>query len=209
MKDVVSETILAYTASAADYINKNNDIGVMEAEASNFLTKVGGAPKDILDVGCGPGRDVKYFSERGYTVYGIDLCAKFLEKAKEQSPSARLDLMDMRALTYKDNVFDGLWCIASLLHLPHEEAPKAMSEFYRVMKPHATMYLSVLEVDGDKRIDPKYDDKKYGAGIAKHFYRYSQKDFHSLVESSGFAIDWPMSKEAGKIRWLSVLAKKV
>ena len=209
MVDLVEETILAYEASAEDYFGKNNDMSKVEPEALMFLAMLDLPPKKILDVGCGHGRDAKYFSEKGYRVEGIDLSDKLLEKARAQAPKADFYRMDMRKMTFPDETFDGLWSMASLLHLPPEEASSAMKEYHRVLKSSGLMYLSVLEGNGPDSLPatPKYGNH------SKYFYTYGQDEFHALVKDNGFDINFQFMKEIDTskkiIKWLGVLAKKI
>jgi len=50
------------------------------------------APKNILDIGCGPGMDVAYFAQKypEATVYGIDVSAKMVACAEELATSLQL-----------------------------------------------------------------------------------------------------------------------
>ena len=42
----------------------------------------GDAPLAILDFGCGPGRDLKTFAERGHAAIGLEGCARFAAMAR-------------------------------------------------------------------------------------------------------------------------------
>lgn len=52
---------------------------------------------------------------------GIDLTPEFVKMAKESCPQADIQLMDMRDLTFEDEMFDGIRACASFLHIPKEE----------------------------------------------------------------------------------------
>ncbi len=124
--DLVEETIKAYSASVDDFVAKHSDINVIKNEADFFISNIKG--KKILDVGCGIGRDAKYFSEQGYSITGIDLTPEFIDIAKKNVPSGHFYIADMRKMIFMDDYFDGIWSMASILHIPKKEANKTHFE---------------------------------------------------------------------------------
>ncbi|MBI2598308.1 MAG: class I SAM-dependent methyltransferase, partial [Candidatus Diapherotrites archaeon] len=86
------------------------NIGVEEKleEMIAGIVKENGHAK-ILDIGCGPGRDAKYFSEQGLDVTGIDLTSNFVKMASKNVPNATFKHMDMRSLDFPEDTFDGIW----------------------------------------------------------------------------------------------------
>lgn len=61
----------------------------------------------ILDLGCGAGRDLKYFADQGYRVIGIDYSQKLVDIAQQYSHQP-VRLMDFHALDFPDNTFDAV-----------------------------------------------------------------------------------------------------
>ena len=61
----------------------------------------------VLDLGCGSGRDVKAFIERGYDVTGLDGSFKLVQRAREFT---KVEIIhdDFENLSFK-NQFDGIW----------------------------------------------------------------------------------------------------
>ena len=48
--------------------------------------------------------------------------------------------MEMRSLGLTSGTFTGVWCCASLLHLPKGQAPLAVVEMRRVLAPHGVLF---------------------------------------------------------------------
>jgi len=201
--DLVKDTIEAYRASAEDYISKHMDINVIKDEADLFLSKLE-FPSKILDVGCGPGRDAKYFSENGFYVEGIDLVSEFIDQAKKNCPLGKFYLMDMRKMDFENGCFDGIWSMTSLLHIPRDQAEETLKEHARVLVDKGVMFLSTLEGNGN---DPLPASPKYG-GHSKFFYRYQESELKELLASSGFRIDSFVPDTIGKLTFFNVLATK-
>jgi len=181
--DVVEDTVKAYQASLDDYVLRHMDIEAVREEADLFLSRIGEEGK-ILDVGCGPGRDAIYFRSKGYFVSGIDLVPEFIELAQANSPWGNFYVMDMRRMEFDNSSFDGLWSMASILHVPKEEHESTMREYARVLKPRGIMFLSTMEGYCESILS----GPKYGKG-SKHFFPSGEQELRDLVTSVGFEID--------------------
>jgi SAM-dependent methyltransferase len=72
----------------------------------------------ILDIGCGPGRDLKYFSKI-YQATGLEPSTVLAQYARA---FCGCKIIESRVQDYSTNEkFDGIWACASLLHLPSTE----------------------------------------------------------------------------------------
>lgn len=83
----VAKTIKTYEELAEDYYKTHFDINKIKTISDFFIQNLKG--KKILDIGCGPGRDAKYFSEQGLEVTGIDLTSNFVKMASKNVPNAK------------------------------------------------------------------------------------------------------------------------
>lgn len=168
-QDAVTTTIQTYEATAEDYYRTRFDINEIKDIADFFLQNLKG--KKILDIGCGPGRDAKYFSEHGLEVTGIDLTTNFLKIAFQNVPNAKFLQMDMRALDFPENSFDGIWACASFLHVPKKDAKNTLFGFRKILNPAGLMYISVKAGTDEKLIQ-----KEEYNGRTKFFAFYSEDE---------------------------------
>lgn len=174
-------TIETYNKTADKYA-ANVDGMYLKEKAEKFFTFI---PKgaSILDLGCGHGRDAKIFTEKGYKVVGVDLSDVLLEKAKKNAPKADFRLMDIVNMELPENSFDGVWAIASLLHIEKKDIPGVAKKVYDILKPDGVWYISVKEGEGEV-LKP---DKRYNG--AEKFWSFFKKDeLESLLRSSNFTI---------------------
>src|SRR5262249_30084559 len=99
----------------------------------------------VLDAGCGPGRDARALAIYGLPVLGVDISQGMLDEAGERTArrlprgAIRYALMDLRALDLPNASCRGVWCSASLLHLPRSAAPRAVAELTRVARAGAPL----------------------------------------------------------------------
>ncbi len=159
------------------------------------------SPPAVLDVGCGPGRDMAWFEDRGAAVTGIDVSSRMLELARERCVG-ELFAMDMRKLALPDASFDVVWSIASLLHLPKADAPLALAEFGRVAKPDGLVVVVVKAGDGERW-------ERTGDWPQRLFARYEPRELRDACRAAGLTVESvaESTSERGEV-WLQVVARR-
>ncbi len=105
----------------------------------------------VLDAGCGSGRDAKAFKEMGYQVEAFDASPAMVELAREHT-GLPVQLMTFADVDWKEE-FDGIWCCASLLHVPAVELPEVMRRLADALKPGGVWYVSFKYGDGEREVD--------------------------------------------------------
>ncbi|WP_144884398.1 class I SAM-dependent methyltransferase [Leclercia adecarboxylata] len=105
----------------------------------------------VLDAGCGSGRDAKAFQEMGYQVEAFDASPAMVELAREHT-GLPVKVMSFADVDWKEE-FDGIWCCASLLHVPAVELPGVMRRFADALKPGGVWYVSFKYGDGEREVD--------------------------------------------------------
>lgn len=105
----------------------------------------------VLDAGCGSGRDAKAFLRMGYQVEAFDASPAMVELAREHT-GLPVQLMTFADVDWKEE-FDGIWCCASLLHVPAVELPEVMRKLAGALKPGGVWYVSFKYGDGEREVD--------------------------------------------------------
>ena len=107
---------------------------------------------NILDLGCGLGRDYFYLAENGFFVIGVDLAESGLMIAKQIGKSKGIATIlvksDAKSLPFPDKSFEGVYCFGLLHEFTGEtkdnDIRKVMSEIYRILKFSGVLVLAVL-----------------------------------------------------------------
>ena len=95
---------------------------------------------DILDFGCGAGRDTRAFLEAGYRVHAMDGCPELCRIASDFSG---ISVKCMRFEDFDDEAcYDGIWASASILHLRRDELVRVLHKIRRALKYHGILYTS-------------------------------------------------------------------
>lgn len=109
------------------------------------------AASTILDVGCGGGRNLKWFYDNDCTVYGIDNNEAVIENVKERykKQASHFSVQQIDTLNFENEFFDYLICCA-ILHFAKNEAHLVtiFSELTRVLKPSGTIFIRMATIEG-------------------------------------------------------------
>ncbi len=173
-------TMQAYNLTAEEYAKKTKDLD-MSSERRRFLN--GMKPEgQILDVGCGWGKDAKIFTDLGYKVTGIDISEKLLAIARITSPTSNFIQTEFLRIPYPNQTFDGLWASASILHAEDKsEVPRILAEWRRVFRTNGKAYIVVKQGEGEEdMIDERYQK------VVKHYCYFQEKEIMGLVQNAGF-----------------------
>lgn len=95
---------------------------------------------DVLDLGCGSGRDSLYLEEAG-------CYATLMDGAEEMCKLAEINTdKEVLHMTFDemefDEVFDGIWACASLLHVEEKDMNRIMKKVIQALKPQGILYAS-------------------------------------------------------------------
>ena len=171
---------------------------------------------EVLDVGTGPGRDIKFMYSKGIKrVVGLDNSEEFIKILKEleekgEIPKNSFVKGDMLDIPFDNEIFDIVRQNASLLHIPitikGEMLDKAIQESYRVLKENGILFVSVKKGKGVQLIDTK-------EGLGARIYQmHTVESITKILEEHHFRIldiiEIEEQRKDSKIDWINVIAKK-
>jgi len=134
-------TLDHYDQRADAFWEGTRDHDVSQNIAAVLQHIVGKPPFRILDLGCGPGRDLKAFSDLGHIAIGVEGSANFAQMARAFS-GCEVWQQDFLALELPKNNFDGVFANASLFHVPRQELPRVLQALRATLKPGGVLFSS-------------------------------------------------------------------
>ena len=124
----------------------------------------------LLDVGCGPGRNLAYFLRTGCDVFGIDPSQDAIDEvralASRLAPHLHTDNFrseSLPRLSFKDSYFDAVIAIAVLHFAEDDDAFERMvDEIWRVVKPGGLLFARLASSIGiEDKIQPLGGNRFY------------------------------------------------
>jgi SAM-dependent methyltransferase len=197
MDERTRATRAAYDAVAGDFDAATREPWpALRAAVDDFVRALPG-PGPVLDVGCGPGRDLELLRERWPAVVGMDLSTAMLRVRRLEGVAAA----DMAALPVRPGALAGIWCQAALLHLPGPAVPGVLAGFARSLRPGGALHLGVAEGDREG-----WDDR-YGPGRRRWFTEHREPGLAALLAAAGFDLRSVARTTAGR-DWLWLRAAR-
>lgn len=140
-----------------------------------------------LDAGCGPlAREVFFFWQDGYDMYGIDVVQENIETALEHHPELadRLLLADLtKPLNFPDNYFDFIICNTVIQHINLNSLVNVtFPEFARILKPNGILQLMYRSGTGTQIIhDIEFDDER-------SYYLYQPEEILEILAQHSLSL---------------------
>ncbi len=154
----------------------------------------------ILDLGCGSGRDSRYFLDQGYRVTSVDGSVKLCAIASRET-GQKVIPKTFDQINYREE-FDAVWASASLLHVAKKDMQDIFGRVHRALTEGGIFYVSYKLGSGEYEKD------------GRHFSNYTEEDLDTLFpEGGGFSLlEYWISEDVRPDRkgehWLNILAAK-
>ena len=138
---IARRTLAHYERNAQGFFAGTIDHDVSQNVAALLGAIEGPAPFTLLDLGCGPGRDLNTFSALGHRAIGLDGAAEFVAMAREHS-GCEVWHQDFLHLALPPGTFDGVFANASLFHVPSAALPGVLAALHGALKPGGVLFSS-------------------------------------------------------------------
>jgi SAM-dependent methyltransferase len=158
LEHVSAATLEAYARIAGMFWERTRDHDVSENIEALLRHIEGVPPYAILDFGCGPGRDLKAFAERGHRAIGLEGAPRFAEMARAYS-GCEVWAQDFLKLDLPPERFDGIFANAALFHVPAQELPRVLRELRASLKPRGVLFSSNPRGNNEEG----WNEGRYGA----------------------------------------------
>lgn len=171
-----------YDRIASSYHSEHAGKLVAQEQLDEFMTLVN-TPAQVFDIGCGPGFDVRYLSEK-YNVSGIDLSAKFVDIARFENPNSKIVLGDIVDYEMATEKYKGVWARDSLHHITEENLDGVFKKVYDALVEGGIFYVIVREGEGEI-----VETEERGYSKLQRFYHlFSEEELTARGVKAGFKL---------------------
>ena len=185
--------------------NTQTGIELLRVDRENFAQHIlyNATGKKIIDIGCGPGRDLLIFSQMGFDPIGLDISEVNVESCKTRGLQAMKGDIYSLGDYFTENVFDGAWCNCSITNwILKAELPKVLQDLKKIVKPGGIIFVgSVLGNFSGWEIDQKYDRLK------RYNNHWREEELRRLIAPLGKLLGERKLTNTGKKDYLNLVYK--
>jgi SAM-dependent methyltransferase len=149
LERIAARTLAHYDAQAEAFWQGTRDHDVSQNIAALLRHIEGTPPFAILDLGCGPGRDLKTFTELGHRAIGLEGAPQLAAMARSHSHCEVWE-QNLLALDLPEERFDGVFANAVLFHVPSRELPRVLRALHATLKERGVLFSSNPRGEGQE-----------------------------------------------------------
>ena len=158
LQRIAARTLSHYDEQAQAYWEGTRDHDVSQNVDALLQSIEVPPPFELLDLGCGPGRDLKTFTALGHRATGLEGSAQLAALARANSGCEVLE-QNLLALELPSSHFDGVFANAVLFHVPSQELPRILRQLHAALKPGGVLFTSNPRGEGQEG----WNGDRYGA----------------------------------------------
>jgi len=192
-------TINHYENSAESFWQGTKDHDVTQNITAFLDALPKNRPLDILDFGCGPGRDLHHFKSLGHKPVGLDGSKKFCTMASKYSGCETLN-QTFTSINLPAESFDGVFANASLFHVPRAELHKVLLRLHDCLQPNGVLFTS----------NPRGNSEAVKGQRYGHYLELETSE--KFFQNAGFKVlshyYRPTGKPIEQQPWLAIVSRK-
>lgn len=193
------ETIDTYNKNAQGFADKFDRVGVclpLITQAFDIITK---EQAQVLEIGCGNGRDASEILKRTPNYLGLDLSEEFIKLAQKNNPNGKFIVADIKKYPLPANL-DIIFSFAALIHIPQIKLGEIFSSALENLNPGGLIVITMKAADTYQEV---IKDDEFGR---RTYYLYSVEEIKELA--SGFILIESRIKELRNHPWLELILQK-
>jgi SAM-dependent methyltransferase len=149
LERIAALTLAHYDERAESFWQGTRDHDVSQNIAALLRHVEGAPPFTVLDLGCGPGRDLAALTALGHRAVGLEGSPQLAAMARAHS-GCEVWEQNLLALELPAQCFDGVFANAVLFHVPGQELPRVLRALHAALKPRGVLFSSNPRGEGQE-----------------------------------------------------------
>jgi len=205
MDDYKKATIESYNQNSRAFAEKFKKLMVFSRrpEFDQFISLLPG--KKIIDLGSGGGDHALYFKSKGLDVVCSDVSPAMIELCRAKDLDSCL--MDIEHLPFANESFDGIWSVASLLHIPKANLPWVIEKLHAMLREGGILYAGMKQRKENEISEGIVPDENNTE--TKRFFAYwTDEELRPLLENHFECLEFNNPKVGRRVFLQYFLRKK-
>lgn len=198
--DKKAETVATYDATAVEMAKKFRDIGARVKDIEKGFTLVQKQNPNVLEIGCGDGRDAKEILKRTKSYLGVDISRSMIDVAREYVPEGKFEVEDIENYNFPKDL-DLIFSFASLLHSNRDSVQQVLANAHAALTEGGIFYISL-------KYDVYHEGSKTDEFGTRTYYFYTPEDIKTLAGSGYAAVEEDVQDLRGQ-KWFTIALKKI
>ncbi|MDB4989092.1 MAG: hypothetical protein JWN04_4270 [Myxococcaceae bacterium] len=202
LDEISTRTLGHYETHAESFWEGTRNHDVTENYRALLSALPGEPPRRILDLGCGPGRDLAALRHAGETPVGLDGCVEFVAMARAFSDCHVIE-QDFLQLELPPSSFEGVFANASLFHVPGARLAHVLGVLFSALVPRGVLFCSnprAMSADAEG-----WNGERYGCYL-------TIESWSTVIAGAGFVLESQFLRPSGKSfseqPWLAMVWRK-
>jgi ubiquinone/menaquinone biosynthesis C-methylase UbiE len=199
MMDKKQKTIQTYNNQVAQFVDKFNSIGALVEDVKLAFSHIHVSNPNVLEIGCGNGRDAKEIVKYTKDYLGMDASEKLIDEARKKTPSTKFEVADFENFEFPINL-DIIFAFASLLHADKDNFKKILEQAYEALNVNGIFFISLMNGNYHELTKNEVNDQRT-------FYYYTPAEVERLTTLPFKNIYTDYRNLKGK-RWFVIILQK-
>jgi uncharacterized protein (TIGR00725 family) len=171
-----------YEKVAAEYHASRVGKLVSQDQLDEFMKMVN-SPARVLDIGCGPGHDMAYLSQK-FVVEGIDISQRFCDIAKLENPGSAITCGDIVTTDIGKTKYKGIWSRDAIHHIKDADLDSVFKKVSDALVEGGIFYCIVREGEGE--ITEK--EKQSYAELERFYHLFTPEELTERADKAGMTV---------------------
>lgn len=141
------ETLQTWNKVADLYQEKFIDLDIYNQTYDLFCEAIKSSKANVLDIGCGSGNNSRYFLSKrpDFKIHGIDIAPNMVSLARNNNPTARFEIMNIRAIDELKSTYDGIICGFCVPCLSGSDVDRLFTDCKNLLNKNGLLYISFVK----------------------------------------------------------------